>query len=229
MRKHMKLNKKGVSLAILVITLMIMLILTSTIIIELADMYIMGKTNSNVVEINLKQVKSLANIAWTEAFVSDNIRTGEQYEEHIKKELTDSGIDVNEYEIMADSSGVIITLKGEGVGTTNSTDVIDVEKPTVQIELNQTSISQGADMLITLVFEDNNEIAVIDLSTEDIVLNGFTATKEISGEGFMRVVTLSNVQGDSGEKTITINGGVVIDESNNTSDETTSPEFVLEI
>lgn len=233
MKKHINLNKKGISLVILVITLILMTILAGVITIQLMDINIMETANNNAGKINLKQAKSLATIAWTEACASGNFITREQYEEHVKKELIDGGINVDDYEIYADKDGVIIRLKGESLPEepdvpTGPTVIIDTVKPTIEILLNKFNVLQGDSMTIQLLFADDYNIAEINLSVDDIILNGFEATKEISVEEDMRVLTLTNIQGDAGIKTITIKEGVLTDGSDNKSAETTSQEFILE-
>ena len=219
-------KKKGVSLIVLVVTIAIFVILTAVITVQLTDISATKIVNEAVDTTNLKQVKSLATIAWTEAYVSGKIVTHEQYEEHINKELIEAGISVNEYQIDADKNGVIIKKKDEQ-NPEGASLVMDTTKPTVEIVLNNTLIQQGGTLICALSFSDDTKLSIIDLSVDDIVLNGFTATKEIAGEGYMRVLTLSNIRGDGGQKTITIKKDVAIDSSNNKSDAITSDEFQL--
>lgn len=69
-------------------------------------------------------------------------------------------------------------------------------------------ILEGQSVVITIQY--NSNVKTILLSEGDIILNGFTATKSISGSGNKRTVTLRNISGVGDNKTITIAAGSAI-------------------
>ena len=69
-------------------------------------------------------------------------------------------------------------------------------------------ILEGQDAVFTIQY--NSNVKTVLLSEGDIILNGFTATKYISGSGNKRTVTLKNISGTGDNKTITIAAGSAI-------------------
>lgn len=85
-------------------------------------------------------------------------------------------------QIMAESTGLIVSV------------------PSVILE--------GQSVVFTVQY--NSNVKTILLSEGDIILNGFTATKYISGSGNKRTVTLKNISGTGDNKSITIAAGSAI-------------------
>lgn len=69
-------------------------------------------------------------------------------------------------------------------------------------------ILEGQNAVFTIQY--NSNVKTVLLSEGDIILNGFTATKYISGSGNKRTVTLKNISGTGDNKTITIAAGSAI-------------------
>ncbi len=103
-------NKQGVSLIVLVITIIVMIILAGTIILSLNNSGIIEKAKNAVDETNLKEVQTLASLKWAEAFVDGNI-TQEQLEEEVLKRLNDENVDLTPYEITVTEDGVKVALR----------------------------------------------------------------------------------------------------------------------
>jgi hypothetical protein len=98
--------------------------------------------------------------------------------------------------------------------------------------LNITGPSTGtvyAGQTVTYVakYTDNVGVSNIWLGTGSIVLNGFTANKSITVSGNDRIITLSNIQGSVGSKSISITGGTASDAAGNLSNAATSAAFTI--
>ena len=75
-------------------------------------------------------------------------------------------------------------------------------RPSVSVSSpNRSSVSAGGSVSYTIIYSDAD---YINLSSSYIALNGFTANVSVSGSGNTRIVTLSNIQGSSGQKSISI-------------------------
>lgn len=110
-------------------------------------------------------------------------------------------------------------------GTSKNEDTIN---PVVTISNpNPASVNVGGTVEYTVTCTDNVKVATINFKAEDIVLHGFTADKRVSGEGNVRRITLSNIQGTRGAKSISINSGIAMDTSGNLNSSETSLAFEL--
>ncbi|MCX8074573.1 MAG: S-layer homology domain-containing protein, partial [Clostridia bacterium] len=92
---------------------------------------------------------------------------------------------------------------------------------------SSSTVKVGGTITYTLNYSDNVGIASIMTGPGAIVTNGFTATKTVTGSGNTRTVTLSNIQGSLGSKTISVTGGTAADASGNLSNAATSPAFTI--
>ena len=70
-------------------------------------------------------------------------------------------------------------------------------------------------------------ISRINLSSAYVTLNGFTANVSISGSGNTRMITLSNIQGTAGKKTISIKSGAAENDSGSSLPTPKSVSFTL--
>ena len=112
----------------------------------------------------------------------------------------------------------LATPKSISFSLTENTQLADNVKPSVSIGApDVNSINVGGTVKYTVTFSDNVGISKINLSDSYIVLNGFKASVTVSGSGSTRTVTLSNVQGTAGNKTISIKAGAAEDTSGNKS------------
>ncbi len=104
--------------------------------------------------------------------------------------------------------------------STNNQQVVnkDTTKPSVSIgRPNNTTVYKGGSVTYIVNFSDNRGVQKVNLSSSYVTLNGFTANVSISGSGNTRTITLSNIQGAVGNKSISIKAGAVIDTSGNSS------------
>ena len=105
-------NKKGISLIVLVVTIIIMIILVGAILLELNNQRIAEKAEGAVESSDLQEVQSLASLKWSEAYLSGKQSTSELYDaiiEGLKKELGEEV--VAKYEIIVNKKGVEVKLK----------------------------------------------------------------------------------------------------------------------
>jgi len=104
--------------------------------------------------------------------------------------------------------------------TNNNVVVNNADKVRPSLSISSPSVKNvnvGGTVSYKVTFADNRGVSAINLTNADITLNGFTATVNISGTGNTRTITLSNVQGAAGKKSIVIKSGVAIDAAGNAS------------
>ena len=106
-------KKKGISLIVLVITIIVMIILAAAIILSLNNAGIINKANQAVQETDLAQVKHLATLAWSEAYLEGNLRESSAIKGYIETKLTEAKVDLDKYELNVTEKGVDVFLKGE--------------------------------------------------------------------------------------------------------------------
>ncbi|MBQ8042641.1 MAG: S-layer homology domain-containing protein [Clostridia bacterium] len=107
----------------------------------------------------------------------------------------------------------------------------DVTIPTVNINKPSPSTVQvGGTVTYTVYFDDETAVKAVNFSANDVTLNGFSATKSVSGSGNdKRTVTLSNIQGTAdADNYITVSAGVVVDTSGNKSKAVNSSKFAIQ-
>ena len=105
-------EKRGISLIVLVITIIVMIVLAGAIILSLNNSGIIGKANQAVKDMEETTVRELAQIAWGEAY-ADGIRTVEDladgtkgFETRIKEALEKNKIDPDNYLLNITTKGV---------------------------------------------------------------------------------------------------------------------------
>ena len=111
-----KNNKQGISLIVLVITIIVMVILAGAIILTLNNSGIINKASEAVEETNLATAKEVASLAWAEAY-ADGVRTVEDladgtkgFETRIKEAFEKNNIDVDKCQLNITTSGVEVKL-----------------------------------------------------------------------------------------------------------------------
>jgi len=115
-----------------------------------------------------------------------------------------------------------------GTFTINPTTPADSTAPVLNITGPSASTAyNGETVTFTAKYTDNVGVSNIWLSAGSIVLNGFTANKSIQVSGNNRIITLSNIQGNAGMKSISITGGTATDAAGNIANAATSGSFYL--
>ena len=108
-------NKKGISLIVLVITIIVLAILAATVIISVTNSGIINSAKDSVNLYELSEIRSMASAAWAEALIDENITTDDEYDAYVKEQLANIGVDVSDYEISASASGVAVDEKTNSV------------------------------------------------------------------------------------------------------------------
>lgn len=94
---------------------------------------------------------------------------------------------------------------------------------------NPAKVYAGETVTYTLTYTDDVKVKEITLKDSDITLNGFKADKKIViNKDNTVTLTLSNIQGEVGSKTISVAKGTAIDEDNNKANAANSVAFVIE-
>lgn len=99
----------------------------------------------------------------------------------------------------------------------NDVPATDTSRPSITVYgPNPTEIYAGETVKYAVVYSDNVGLSNISLNASNITLNGFTADVKITGTGYQRIITLSNVQGAvGGSKNISIAAGTATDAAGN--------------
>lgn len=88
-------NKQGISLIVLVITIIVMIILAAAIILTLNNSGIINRANEAVEKTDLAQVKNLAALKWSEAYLNNE----EDIRKYVIDKLAEEGITTDKYDI----------------------------------------------------------------------------------------------------------------------------------
>lgn len=108
-------KKQGISLIVLVITIVVMTILAATIMISLDDSKIIKKANNAVDQSDEKTIEQLLNVAWSEAYLSGK-RTQSEFQIAINEKISENGINASEYYIDVTTRGVDVVSKKNALG-----------------------------------------------------------------------------------------------------------------
>ncbi len=109
------MQKKGISLIVLVITIIVMIILAATVVISLTSSSVIDRANQAVQLTDEKQVQDLAAITWSEMYL-DNHRDDDLRREVMEK-LVEQGVDTNKYHIVVSNTGVSVSTTPTKVTT----------------------------------------------------------------------------------------------------------------
>jgi len=164
-------KKKGISLIVLVITIIVMLVLAGAIIVTLINNGIIGRAQEAKDKASLNEVKVAANLLWSEAFLN-NIRDQEGLEDAVINGLTAQKVDTTKYIITVTTSGVTVELKGE---EEDDDDVVvgsgQLATPTIAINGNTLTITaedeniQGYAIYVDGELKTTIEVTSYDMST----------------------------------------------------------------
>ena len=174
-------SKKGISLIVLVITIIVMIILAAAIIISLNNTGIIENSNKAVDETNEKTVQEIANLAWGEAYAS-GARSASDLKDAVETALENNNLNVGDYGINVTESGVDIAkgwlqtknrtvVKGDrvlNIGDTVNYDETNGGKTTVQKDVNWKVL--GA---------ENGELLI--MSTDDVDAKYFNSDYTLEG------------------------------------------------
>ncbi len=100
-------RKKGISLIVLVITIIVMIILAGVVILTLRNDDVISDANKAVDLTNKNQVQQLAEVKWAHAY-NNGVRTQEELRAAVLEGLENEGIDYGMYGIDVTTAGVTI-------------------------------------------------------------------------------------------------------------------------
>ncbi len=113
------MNKKGISLITLAITILVMAILTAVIVMTTNNSGIIKNSKDTVNATNLSQVRELAHVAWVNAQMEGK-ETQAELETSVKSSLTSAGIDITKYDIVVTVDGVSVNGNSTNTGDNSS-------------------------------------------------------------------------------------------------------------
>jgi len=172
--------------------------------------------NVSVSNIGSKSVVTLSNIQGSNGNKSISIKAGAAYD---NAGNTTSAIN---------STASFNLVNNTANNNQNNNSYVDNVRPSISISSpNNKQINVGGTVVYTVKFADNNSVAKINLSSSYITLNGFTANVLVSGSGNTRMITLSNIQGTSGSKSISIKAGAAQDSVGNSTYSISSEKFSI--
>lgn len=216
----MNTNKRGVSLIVLVITIIVLAILAATVIITITNVGLINSAGDSVDQHELSQLRDVAAVAWMEAVLDSDITTDDEYIEYITTYLKGAGYTdkiLSKYTITADENSVTVNIKGEAGDEGNDS---ENEPPEISLTLDKTEIEKeitvGSSETETLVATLTNATGNLTWTTSDntvveVVGNGEMATITFVGKG---IATITVSYGDG---TITARCEVSVTEKGNSN------------
>ncbi len=176
-------KKQGISLIVLVITIIVMIILAASVVITLSNTGIINKANDAVDLTNESAVQDLAALTWTDAYM-DNKR-GIDLIDEVTNKLSDQGITADKWDISITDTGISVTSKknvsGTGLGSLitveNYGDKVDYSVTVNGIVYDDWQIYYHNSEYIYLIAENSigtvsvsNETKVSSLTSEELAL-----------------------------------------------------------
>ena len=101
--------KRGISLIVLVITIIVMIILAATVVITLSNTGVINRASQAVDLTNEASVQDLAALIWADAYLDPDKRT--DIENVVKTELAEQGVTDEKWDITVSNTGIKVTSK----------------------------------------------------------------------------------------------------------------------
>ncbi len=108
-------KKQGISLIVLVITIIVMIILAASVVITLSNTGVIDRAGQAVNLTNEASVQDLAALTWADAYM-DNLR-GQYLIDKVTEELEEQGVTAEKWNITVTDTGVSVTNKNSASGT----------------------------------------------------------------------------------------------------------------
>ena len=205
-------RQSGISLIVLVITIIIMVIIAGTIILSLEDSGIIGKASEAVNTANEKEVQQLVAVLWAEAF-TDGKRTQSEIEAYVLAELAKHKISTTEYAVNVTTGGATAYYIPEAWRDTVSTIVDTVPIPKGFVASKATGENDKEHGLV--IYEGTQTVDDTNVETARRTRNQYVWVPVPSGDFVTKFVR----QDYNTTKTYNVLGTgyweVVVDESNN--------------
>ena len=101
-------RKQGISLIVLVITIIVMIILAASVVITLSNTGVINKAGQAVQITDTKQIEQLVNMAWADAYAGGK-RTEQELKEAVEQSLTQNKVNTDKIAIGVTDKGVIVS------------------------------------------------------------------------------------------------------------------------
>ena len=180
----METNKKGISLIVLVITIIVLAILAATVIIAIVNTGVINSAKDAVEAQKLGQVRDIATVAWGEALIDPNVSTPGEYLNHIIGFLKGEGYtdeELDKYTIVANVNGVTVNLKDTDVDNPDVTpDEPEVNPDTPEVDPDEPEVDPDTPEV------DPDEPEVNPDVPGDTEYAGLTITKDTEGVTFTK-------------------------------------------
>jgi len=203
-------KRKGISLIVLVITIIVMIVLAGAIILSLNNSGIIQKANEAVKSTDEATIKELAQMAWAEAY-ADGVRTVEDladgtkgFNSRIKEALAKNNLNTEDYGIIATTTGVEIA-KGwlqKGITVTKGDKTLNVGELVAYDETKGGTVAVDKNVTWKVLGAENGELLIVSADSvvtsayglgdvdwagdldlaKDAVLNGITNLNTICAE-----------------------------------------------
>ncbi|MBQ8044582.1 MAG: hypothetical protein IJ272_10660, partial [Clostridia bacterium] len=144
-----------------------MIILAGAIILSLNNTGIINQANKAVKDTDEATVKTLAELAWAEAYLDKTITTDDDYQKYVTEQLEKNGVDLDQYTVLATTKGVVTSdgwvqkgtkvIKGKtelNVGDSIAYDETAGGKKTVETNANW-AVFGAEDGNLLIMSEDN--------------------------------------------------------------------------
>jgi len=161
-------EKKGISLIVLVITIIVMIVLAGAIILSLNNAGIIGKANQAVRDTDEATVKELAQMAWAEAYTEYG-ENKDKLEEGVKNTLIKNKINLEDYAIIVTTRGVEIS-KGwlrDGLTVIKGSQKLCIGDVVNYDETKGGTVAVEKDVMWKVLGVDNGELLVV--SADNVV------------------------------------------------------------
>ncbi len=183
-------SKKGISLIVLVITIIVMIILAATVIISLTNTNIINRADQAVQLTNARQVQDLVALVWADAY-SAGERDVVKLQEAVDKALEENKVDTNRFEVTVTPGGVTVVDKNEQTKPEDITPTpVVLAAPTTAVSnniLTITDTNSKVDRYIVYVngVEKTTTTAkTFALDTLDLTTGTYTVTVKATASGF---------------------------------------------
>jgi hypothetical protein len=124
---------------------------------------------------------------------------------------------------------LIIGFVFTAINPSNFVNAVDITSPVLTITGGSTgTVQKGSTLVYTLTYTDNVAITRINLTSSDIILNGFNGNISIYKNGNIAKVTVSNIASTTnGTKFIIVKSGTAEDAQGNVANRATSDIFLM--
>ncbi|MBR5227239.1 MAG: hypothetical protein IKV94_01190 [Clostridia bacterium] len=200
----METNKKAISLIVLTITIIVLSILSTVIILLLNESNVISKSKEAVKTANLNQIKNLATVLWSEAYMSGT-RTQAELERAVLEGLNkQKNIDLGGYVIKVTKEGVTVeeVTPNNGIEDKEETE----EKEEIEYysslasainDVNNDKIGEKADAnennaVVGVFVNENKPYIILIKDTTEAELISFNKDMDVNLNGYILTLTDEN-------------------------------------